>query len=134
MEEIMGHPNEAVVRKGYEAFSKGDIETLQNEIFTDDIVWHVPGRNPLSGDYKGISEVLGYFGQLGELSGGTLQVTLEDALADDERTVGLHHAAGTRDGKTLDADEILVFRFRGDKVSEAQGYSGDQYATDQFWS
>ena len=38
MEEIMGHPNEAVIRKGYEAFSKGDIETLQNEIFTDDIV------------------------------------------------------------------------------------------------
>jgi ketosteroid isomerase-like protein len=133
-EEIMGHPNEAVVRKGYEAFSKGDIETLQNEIFTDDIVWHVPGRNPLSGDYKGISEVLGYFGQLGELSGATLQVTLEDVLANDERTVGLHHAAGTLEGKTLDAYEVLVFRFRGDKVSEAQGYTGDQYAIDQFWS
>ena len=130
----MGHPNEAVVRKGYEAFSKGDIETLQNEIFTDDIVWHNPGQNPLSGDYKGISEVLGYFGQLGELTGGSFQVTLEDALADDERTVGLHHATGTRGSKTLDAHEALVFRFRGDKVSEAQGYSGDQYATDQFWS
>ena len=130
----MGHPNEAVVRKGYEAFSKGDIETLQNEIFTDDIVWHVSGQNPLSGDYKGISEVLGYFGQLGELSGGSFQVTLEDVLANDERTVALHHATGTREGKTLDADEVLVFRFRGDKVSEAQGYSGDQHAVDQFWS
>ncbi len=64
-EEIKGHPNEAVVRKGYAAFSRGDIETLQNEIFTDDIVWHVPGRNRFSGDYKGISEVRGYFGQLG---------------------------------------------------------------------
>ncbi len=130
----MGHPNEAVVRKGYEAFSKGDMETLQNEIFTDDIVWHVSGRNPLSGDYKGISEVLGYFGQLGELTGGSFQVTLEDVLANDERTVALHHATGTREGKTLDADEVLVFRFRGDKVSEAQGYSGDQHAVDQFWS
>ncbi len=130
----MGHPNEAVVRKGYEAFSKGDMETLQNEIFTDDIVWHVSGRNPLSGDYKGISEVLGYFGQLGELTGGSFQVTLEDVLANDERTVALHHATGTREGKTLDADEALVFRFRGDKVSEAQGYSGDQHAVDQFWS
>lgn len=130
----MGHSHEAVVRKGYEAFSKGDIDTLQNEIFTEDIVWHVPGRNPLSGDYKGISEVLGYFGQLGELSVGTLQVTLVDVLANDERTVGLHQATGTREGKTLDAHEALVFRFRGDKVSEAQGYTGDQYAIDQFWS
>ena len=130
----MGHSHEAVVRKGYEAFSKGDIDTLQNEVFTEDIVWHVPGRNPLSGDYKGISEVLGYFGQLGELSVGTLQVTLVDVLANDERTVGLHQATGTREGRTLDAHEALVFRFRSDKVSEAQGYTGDQYAIDQFWS
>jgi hypothetical protein len=130
----MGHPNEAVVRKGYEAFSKGDIETLQNEIFTDDIAWHVSGRNRLSGDYKGISEVLGYFGQLGELTGGSFEVTLEDVLANDERTVALHHATGTSEGKTLDADEVLVFRFRGDKVSGAQGYAGDQHAIDQFWS
>ena len=84
----MGHPNEAVIRKGYEAFSKGDIETLQNEVLTDDIVWHFPGRNPLSGDYKGISEVLGFFGQLGERSGGTFQATLEDVFANDERGVG----------------------------------------------
>ncbi len=130
----MGHPHEAVVRKGYEAFSKGDIETLQNEIFTDDIVWHVSGRNPLSGDYKGISEVLGFFGQLGERSGGTFQVTLEDVLANDERTVALHLATGTREGRTLDVHEVLVFRFRGDKASEAQSYSGDQHAVDQFWS
>ncbi len=134
MEETMEDPNEAAVRKGYEAFSKGDIETLQNEIFTDDIVWHVPGRNLHSGDYKGISEVLGYFGQLGELSGGSFQVTLENVLTNDERTMALHHATGTREGKTLDADETLVFRFRGDKVSEAQQYAGDQYAIDQFWS
>jgi ketosteroid isomerase-like protein len=77
---------------------------------------------------------LGYFGQLGELTGGSFQVTLEDVLAAGERTVALHLATGTREGKTLDADEVLVFRFRGDKVSEAQGYSGDQHAVDQFWS
>ncbi len=130
----MGRPNEAVVRKGYEAFSKGDIETLQKEVFTEDIVWHVPGRNPLSGDYKGISEVLGFFGQLAELSVGTLQVTLVDVLANDERAVGLSHGTGTREGKTLDSHEALVFRFRGDKVSEAHGYSQDQHAVDQFWS
>ncbi|MEE8407723.1 MAG: nuclear transport factor 2 family protein [Acidimicrobiia bacterium] len=133
-EEIMGHPNEAIVRKGYEAFSKGDTETLQNEIFTEDIVWHVPGRNRLSGDYSGISEVLGYFGQLGELSAGSLQVTLEDVLANDERTVALHHATGTSAGKTLDDHEVLVFHFRGDKVSEARAHTENQHAVDQFWS
>ncbi len=130
----MDHPNEAVVRKGYAAFIKGDMETLQNEIFTHDIAWHVPGGNPLAGDYKGISEVMGYFGQLAERSGGTFQVTLDDVLANDARTVGLHHATGTREDKTLDINEILVFRFRGDKVSEAQAYSEDQQAEDQFWS
>jgi hypothetical protein len=36
-------------------------------------------------------------------------------------------------GQVASMMEVLVFRFRGDKVSEAQGYTGDQHAIDQFW-
>ena len=31
-------------------------------------------------------------------------------------------------------DEVLVFRFRGGKVSEGRLYPADQYAVDEFWS
>lgn len=37
-----------VVRTAYEAFIKGDLETVGNAL-AEDIKWHLPGRNPLSG-------------------------------------------------------------------------------------
>jgi uncharacterized protein len=45
----MTHPNAALLRRGYSAFTKGDIGTVLG-VFADDISWHVPGRSPLSGD------------------------------------------------------------------------------------
>jgi ketosteroid isomerase-like protein len=38
--------------RGYAAFSTGDMATL-NDLFADDAVWHVPGRNSISGPKKG---------------------------------------------------------------------------------
>ena len=37
----MGHPNEDLIRRGYDAFSSGDMDTLR-ELFHPDIVWHAP--------------------------------------------------------------------------------------------
>jgi ketosteroid isomerase-like protein len=42
----MGHPNEDLIRQGYDAFSSGDMDTL-GELFDPDIVWHAPGRSQL---------------------------------------------------------------------------------------
>ena len=46
-----------LVRRGYDAFSKGDADTLAS-IFSPDIVHSVPGESPISGDHKGPQEVL----------------------------------------------------------------------------
>ena len=40
------------VSKGYDCFSKGDMETFFNEVIHDDCVWThpgIPGKHPLSG-------------------------------------------------------------------------------------
>jgi ketosteroid isomerase-like protein len=69
----MAHPNEELLRRGYDAFSKGDVETLR-QVFAQDAVFHEPGRNPVSGDYHGIDQMLAFFGTLAERSGGTFRV------------------------------------------------------------
>ena len=43
------------------------------QLLADDIVWRSPGRNPLSGDYRGKDAVLALFGRLAEETGGTLR-------------------------------------------------------------
>jgi hypothetical protein len=47
----MAHPNEELTRRAYDAFSRGDVDTLRR-LFADDAVFYEPGRNPVSGDTK----------------------------------------------------------------------------------
>lgn len=73
----MAHPNEELVRRGYDAFAKADVDTLR-QVFADNTIFHEPSSNPVSGDYQGIDQVLGFFGTLAERSGGTFRATLHD--------------------------------------------------------
>jgi uncharacterized protein len=130
--EEMAHPNEDLLRRGYEAFTKGDIQTL-GELFADDIVWHVGGRSQLAGDYRGKEEVFGLFGKLAELSGGTLRIELHDVLANDEHAIALQTATGEREGRTLDDNGVGVYHARDGKVTESWLHPGDPYAVDEFW-
>lgn len=129
----MAHPNEELLRNGYAAFEKGDLDTLRG-LFADDIVWHSPGRSPLAGDYRGIDEVFGLFGKIFELSGGTFRNELHDILADDEHGVALVSATGERNGKTLNDKQAHVFHIRDGKATEFWLQPGDLYANDEFWS
>jgi len=129
----MAHRNEELVRRGYEAFSKGDTDTLR-EVFADTIVFHQPGRSPLAGDYHGIDEVLGYFAKIAQLSGGTFRAVLHDVLADHEHAVGLHTAEAERGGRHHSGRVALVIHVRDDKITEAWAHGFDLYADDAFWS
>jgi ketosteroid isomerase-like protein len=127
------HPNAELVRRGYAAFSRGDMDTI-NEIFADDIVWHIPGRSPLAGDYKGKNEVFGFFGQLAERSGGTFSLDVHDILGNDEHVVAMTHEQAERGGRSLDVHGVHVWHVRDGKAVEFWGLADDVYAEDDFWS
>ena len=59
------HPDCALVRRGYEAFGKGDMETL-GTLMTADVIHHVTGTHPLSGHHKGREAVLDLYRRMGE--------------------------------------------------------------------
>jgi ketosteroid isomerase-like protein len=132
MEDSMAHPNEELVRRGYQAFATGDVATL-NELFADDIVWHAPGRNLLAGTYRGKEEVFATFQKVAELTGGTFKLDIHGVLADDEHAVVLARATGEREGKTLDDNSVQVFHIKDGKVTEQWLHPGDAYASDDFW-
>jgi ketosteroid isomerase-like protein len=129
----MGHPNEDLVRRGYDAFAKGDMETLR-ELFDPGIVWHFPGRSLLAGDHRGIDAVLGFFGRTMELTTDTFRAELHDVVANDQHTVSLHVARGEREGRTLEDREVLVSHIRDGKIVEVWQYIENQYAYDEFFS
>jgi len=128
----MAHPDEELVRRGYDAFSRGDMETLR-EVFHPQLVWHSPGRNQLAGDHRGVEAVLGFFGRTMELTGGTFRVEVHDVVANDEHVVGLNSVAAQRDGKTLNGRNALVFHVRDGRATEVWQFWEDQYTADEFF-
>jgi uncharacterized protein len=130
----MTHPNEDLVRQGYKAFGEGDMETLRS-LFAADAVHSATGNGPLAGDYKGIDNILGYYGKLFELSGGTFAAELKSTKVEgDDKVVATHHDSGQRGGKTLDQDETLTFTISGGKFTQLVEDHSDQAAYDAFWS
>ena len=127
------HPNAALLRKGYDAFAKGDTATL-TDLFSEDVVWHLPGRNLISGEHKGRDAVFAVFAKTMELTGGTFKIDLHDIVANDEHTVSLSRASASRQGKQLDLRGVDIYHIRNGKVTEWWSFTENQRLDDEFWS
>jgi ketosteroid isomerase-like protein len=126
--------NVAVMRRAYEAFNVGDVDTL-NEIFDENAAWHLPGRSSMAKDYQGRDAIMAYFGQLGQETGGTFRAELERLCADDDgRVVGFHRSTGDRNGDHLDVGDCIVFQLEDGRITDGREHFEDLYAWDEFWS
>ena len=105
--------NVEVVKKGYEAFMSGDIETLMS-LLDDNIEWIQPGQSAVSGTYHGKSELGEYISRLAEKS---TTVNPHRFIADGDTVVVLSET--TSGGETSqDAD---VFTLRDGKLVRRTG-------------
>lgn len=123
--------NIANTRKGFAAFAEGDLDTLR-ELLDPDIVWHVPGRGALAGDYRGIDATMGYFMQLFERSGGTFKAELVECgeIAPD-LVACLVHLSGDMTAGKVDQRTMMLFQERDGRSTEVWNFPADQYAIDE---
>jgi ketosteroid isomerase-like protein len=132
----MANANEELVRKGYEAFGNGDMDTLAR-LMADDVVHTFPGTSQVSGDHKGRDAAFAMYGKLFELSGGTFNAELQSAIAKgDDTVVAKHGHSAKRDDETIEVEETLTFTIEGGKMTrlESSFEPGDQAAVDKFWA
>ena len=125
--------NAVLIRNAYDAFSRGDIDAVM-AIFARDIVWHVPGRGPLSRDYRGHEEVLGFFGHFMSLSKGTFRLRVDDVLASGDRVVVLCTETAQRGDRSWTAPQVHVWTVKDGKATMFREYEGDEQGDDEFWS
>jgi ketosteroid isomerase-like protein len=126
--------NVATMRRAYEAFNAGDVETL-TQVFDESVLWHLPGRSAMASDYQGRDATLAYFGRIGEETGGTFRAELQDLTADDDdRVVGIQRSTADRNGKHLDVSDCIVFRLKDGRITDGREHFEDLYAWDEFWS
>ena len=123
------------IRRGYDAFGRGDMETLRNEVFAADIQWHQGGRNQTSGDYLGIDAVLGLFQKFFQLTDGTFRAEVHDLLADDQHVVVLGTISGQRTGRSVgNGNYCQVFHMRDSRAAECWVTPVDPYGLDEFFA
>jgi ketosteroid isomerase-like protein len=123
------HPHVTLLREAYEAFAKGDLAAL-DDVLAEDIRWHEPGRNQLSGTYEGRTAVYAMFGRLMELTEGSFRIELRTVLADDDHAASIVGISARRGDNSYSVTNVHVSRFSGDRVAEFWETSGDQYAVD----
>jgi uncharacterized protein len=125
--------NIAVVRRGYEAFAKGDIETLKT-LFSPNAHWRQPEVGVLKGNYKGVPAILQFFGQLAQETQGSQHVEVQAIAVSGDHVFVWERFTGKRKGQTLDTTEVVIFKLEKGIVTEAINFQSDYPTVAKFWS
>ncbi len=111
------HPNLDLLKRGYAAYGSGDLDTI-NELFADDVVWHISGRSSIAGDYTGESRGLRLLRQTAGAERRNVDVLeVHDLLANDEHGVAIVTESATPTAKPGLRDPCASSsRRQGDRV------------------
>ena len=125
--------NEAIVRRIFDAFARGEGMALRG-LFAEDAVWSVPGRGVMAGTYEGREAIFRFLAKLPKETDGTYRSELTDVLASEHRAAALYQARGTRHGRTLELDQVLLFSVESGLVQRVLALPSDPDAFEAFWA
>jgi ketosteroid isomerase-like protein len=131
--DVDEHPNVERTREVFDAFLRRD-GIVVGRMIDDGTVWRVPGRSRMAGEHRGRKAIFEFLRQTGRLTDGTYRADLRYVVGDEEHVVAMYRATGRRGDRTLDLDQLLIFRYRGDLWADVLAVPSDLYAFDEFWS
>jgi ketosteroid isomerase-like protein len=99
-----------------------------------DIVWHVPGHNPVSGEYRGFKEYSEVMpARMAPLSRWDFE--LEDVMVNGQHVVATFRLQGQRKHKYVDLRGAHIMRLNdAGQIVEGWGFTSDQDALDDFFA
>ena len=122
--------NIATVRRFYAAGPAED-DRERAGFAARDIVWHVPGANRISGEYRGDQAVF-------ETMPASMrpldrwEIGVHEVMGNGNLVVAVVDLRGTRYGRSVETRGAHVFRLRDGVIVEAWGFADDQAALDAF--
>ena len=125
--------NAHVVREIFAAFARKEGFALRG-LFAEDAVWTVPGRGVMAGVYEGRDAIFRFLARLPKETDGTYGSELVDVLTSDGRAAALYRARGTRRGRTLELDQVLLFTFEDGLVRRVLALPSNPEAFEAFWA
>lgn len=116
-----------------EALSKGDFAAVFATM-ADDIKWHQPGNNSLSGVVVGKQALGAHLGKFAEKSNGTFKV-LTNWVSHNDCFVAANvtFVAEHSNEDKLDMNGIDLFKIEDGLIKEVWLFSAEQVIEDNFW-
>lgn len=122
-----------VVRQYFDLLRGGDLPGLAN-LFAQDVTWHQPGSNHLSGTYHGAEQLFAHLGRFMELSAGTFRIDqVNDIMANGDLIAATLQFSATAGGRTVSMTGVDIMRVVGGHIAEVWLFSADQTAEDALW-
>ncbi len=116
-----------------DAFNRSDLEAV-GAVLDPGIVYTIPGRSPIACHTQGIPAHLDALRRVRERSGNTLKLEPLAVSGAGDRVFVYGRISASREGKRLDGDHYVVFRFSGGRIVEGITLPVDLYAFDDFWA
>jgi ketosteroid isomerase-like protein len=115
------------------AFNANDLETV-SALLDPNLIYTLPGRSPVAAHTQGVAAHLDMLRRARELSGGTLKLEPHVVAAEADYVFVYGRVTAERDGKCLDCEHCVVFRFSNGRIVEGRTLPVDLYAFDEFWA
>jgi uncharacterized protein len=125
----MTDSNQDIIGRFFEAYSKKDMAALA-EVTTDDLAWHFPGHNPMSGVKQGREEVVAFFDRMGGLGFRPEKLVTGE---NESYVVETQWVRGDVDGEEVTMGWTVLWSFRDGKLASGRHFSADQYLADDFF-
>ena len=114
-------------------FATGDWPSIRASL-AQNVVFHFPGRNAFSGDYKGREQSLEMLARIAAWTEGSLRVKLHDVLANEQHGVLLYTVSAKHGDKAISYRYIDIYHFRDGQIIEVWGSTVDSPDFDDFYS
>jgi hypothetical protein len=88
----------------------------------------------MAGTFQGRDQIFRFLARLPKETGDTYGSRLIDVLASDDRAAALYRAFGSRNGRTLDIDQMLLFGIEDGLVRHVLALPSDPQAFEEFWA
>jgi ketosteroid isomerase-like protein len=126
----------AALHAAQAVFYAGGVEAPLRAALHPEIEWHVPGRNAIAGDYRGLDDVMAYFARRRDHAARSFRMQPGDVLVGEgDRVAVLTDGSATIGGREERWSTVGLYRLSDDgRIAGCWLLPLDPAAFDRIWA